>query len=133
MATLRRSLVSFDEDVLHRPARRDVVPFDLSLLLPVEHRVRGQLCGVVGDHQAGIVPPFGDRIQLPGSFCIPCSLIPSFAGWFIAEGERIALIGDTERQLHQAMRYLVRIGLDNVVGGFADAISATAQGHDFVQ
>lgn len=37
---------ALDEAVLHRFAGRDVVPFDLSVLLPREDRIRRQFCPV---------------------------------------------------------------------------------------
>ena len=43
---------ALDEAVLHRLARRDVVPGDATLLLPAEDRVRGQLGAVVADDHA---------------------------------------------------------------------------------
>ncbi len=37
---------AFDEAVLHGLARRDVMPADLAILLPFEHRIGGQLRAV---------------------------------------------------------------------------------------
>src|SRR5271169_2856901 len=45
---------AFCKAVLHRLARRDVVPFDFVLLLPSQDRVRGQLGAIVADDQAGM-------------------------------------------------------------------------------
>src|SRR3954469_313094 len=56
---------AFDEAVLHRFARRDVVPLDLAILLPAQNGVRGQLGAVVGDDHAGITAALGDSIELP--------------------------------------------------------------------
>jgi len=44
----------FNEAVLHRLARRDVVPLDFTVLLPLWGRIAGQLSPVVADHHAGI-------------------------------------------------------------------------------
>ena len=55
-------------------------------------------------------------------------MIPAFAGWFISEGDTIALIASEEDELAQAMAHLVRIGLDNIVGGYVGVIPAAAQG-----
>ncbi|MEZ6183700.1 MAG: rhodanese-like domain-containing protein [Planctomycetota bacterium] len=38
-------------------------------------------------------------------------------------------MGDTEAQLHEAYTHLTRIGLDQVVGGVVDVVSAAAHGH----
>ncbi len=40
---------AFDEAILHRLAQRDVVPFDVVVLLPLQDRARGQLGAVVTD------------------------------------------------------------------------------------
>ena len=52
------------EAVLHGLARRDVVPLDMALLLPLQDGVRGQLGAVVADHHAGIAADLGDPVQL---------------------------------------------------------------------
>src|SRR3546814_16918040 len=56
-------------------------------------------------------------------------MIPAFAGWFISEGDTIALIASEEDELAQAMAHLVRIGLDNIVGGYVGVVPAAAQGN----
>ncbi|WPZ08389.1 MBL fold metallo-hydrolase [Pelagerythrobacter marinus] len=66
--------------------------------------------------------------HLPGAMCLPVGLIPAFAGWFLGEGDRIALVASEEGQLAHAMAHLVRIGLDNVVGGYVGVVPAAAQG-----
>lgn len=68
--------------------------------------------------------------HLPGSMNLPVDMISAFAGWFIREGERIALIASDEDQLEPAMTHLVRIALDNVVGGYVGVVPAAAQGRD---
>lgn len=57
---------ALDEAVLHRFAGRDVVPFDLSVLLPREDCIRRQLCPVVACHHAGIATQLGDAVEFPG-------------------------------------------------------------------
>src|SRR4051794_40685208 len=52
------------EAILHRFAGRNVVPFDITLLLPGQDGVRGQLGAVVADDHSGVAPQFGDTIQL---------------------------------------------------------------------
>ena len=66
--------------------------------------------------------------HLPGAMCLPVGMIPAFAGWFLGKGDRIALVASDEDQLAQAMTHLVRIGLDNVVGGYVGVVPAAAQG-----
>ena len=52
------------EAILHQFAGRNVVPFDITLLLPGQDGVRGQLGAVVADDHSGVAPQFGDTIQL---------------------------------------------------------------------
>ena len=49
------SVEALHEAVLHRLTRRDVVPFDLAVLLPFEHGVTGQLRAVVGDNLSVVI------------------------------------------------------------------------------
>jgi len=55
--------------VLHWLAWRDVVPIDLAVFLPSQHRIRGQLRAVVADHHAWIAAQFCDTVQLAGDTC----------------------------------------------------------------
>ena len=66
--------------------------------------------------------------HLPGSMNLPVGMISAFAGWFIGESEKIALIASDEDQLEAAMTHLVRIALDTVVGGYVGVVPAAAQG-----
>jgi len=66
--------------------------------------------------------------HLPGSMNLPVSMISAFAGWFIREGETVGLVGSGEDQLEAALTHLVRIALDNVVGGYVGVVPAAAQG-----
>lgn len=60
------AIEALDQAVLHRLARRDVMPFDLAFLLPFQHRVRVQLGSVIADHHTRIAAHFGDPIQFAG-------------------------------------------------------------------
>ncbi|HEY9144818.1 MAG TPA: rhodanese-like domain-containing protein, partial [Arenimonas sp.] len=68
--------------------------------------------------------------HLPGAMNLPVDMIPAFAGWFIGEGERIALVASGEDQLKAAMTHLVRIALDQVAGGYVGVVPAAAQGRE---
>ncbi len=57
---------AFDQSVLHRLAGCDVVPADLTVFLPFQHRVRSQFRAVVADHHTGIATQFSDAIQFTG-------------------------------------------------------------------
>lgn len=81
------------------------------------------------DHLVDIREPMAYASgHLPGSMSLPVDMIPAFAGWFIAEGERIALIGSEQAHMERARDHLVRIGLDNIVGGYVGIVPAAAQG-----
>jgi hydroxyacylglutathione hydrolase len=71
--------------------------------------------------------------HFPGSYCIPVDMVPAFAGWFMAEGESIALIGSDASQLEQASEHLLRIGFDNIIGGYVGVVPAAAAGKEMAQ
>src|SRR3954451_10558052 len=52
------------EAILHRFARRDVVPFDVVLLLPSQDGIRSELSTVVADNHAGMPPELDNAIEL---------------------------------------------------------------------
>ncbi len=66
--------------------------------------------------------------HLPGSMSLPVDMIPSFAGWFIGEGDSVAFIASNQSQLEQASEHLIRIALDNIIGGYVGVVPAAAQG-----
>src|SRR3546814_4196275 len=59
---------------------------------------------------------------------LPVGMISAFAGWFIREGESLALVASDEDQLEAAMTHLVRIALDGIAGGYVGVVPAAAQG-----
>lgn len=71
--------------------------------------------------------------HLPGSMSLPVDMISAFAGWFIAEGERLALIASDEQELSEAMEHLVRIAFDDIVGGYVGIVAAAKQGEHIAQ
>lgn len=94
----------------------------------------GQLEDAGADHVIDIREPGAWCAgHLPGSYCIPVGMIPAFAGWFVGEGESIALVASGEDALKTACEHLVRIGLDTIVGGYTGVIPAAAQGRDLGQ
>lgn len=54
---------ALNKAVLHRFARRDVVPLDAKLLLPGQHRVRRELGAVVADDHPWATSALNDLIQ----------------------------------------------------------------------
>ncbi|WP_293921897.1 MBL fold metallo-hydrolase [Sphingobium sp. UBA5915] len=81
------------------------------------------------DHLVDIREPMAYASgHLPGAMSLPVDMISAFAGWFIHEGESVALIASDEDQLAAALEHLVRIALDNVVGGYVGMVPAAAKG-----
>src|SRR3546814_20292256 len=79
------------------------------------------------DHLVDVREPLAYAAgHMQGALCLPVGMIPAFAGWFISEGDTIALIASEEDELAQAMAHLVRIGLDNIVGGYVGVVPAAA-------
>lgn len=71
--------------------------------------------------------------HFPGSMSLPVNMLPAFAGWFIEEGQSLALIASDEEQLATAMEHLVRIALDHVIGGYVGVIPAATKGEQIQQ
>lgn len=93
-----------------------------------------QLNSCNADHLIDIREPMAYASgHLPGAMSLPVGMISAFAGWFIGEGESLALIASDEEQLATAMEHLVRIALDNVVGGYVGVVPAAAQGQEMEQ
>jgi hydroxyacylglutathione hydrolase len=83
------------------------------------------------DHLVDVREPLAyAAAHFPGAMNLPVDMISAFAGWFIGEGERIVLVASDEDQLEAAMTHLVRIALDNVVGGYVGVVPAAAEGRD---
>lgn len=93
-----------------------------------------QLHDFNADHLIDVRDPLSyASAHLPGSMSLPVGMIPSFAGWFVSEGDSVALIAADEEQLATAMAHLVRIALDNIVGGYVGIVSAAKQGESIEQ
>lgn len=93
-----------------------------------------QLNSCDADHLIDIREPMAYASgHLPGSMSLPVNMLPAFAGWFVQEGQSIALIASDEEQLATAMEHLVRIALDNVVGGYVGVVPAAAEGEKMQQ
>lgn len=61
-----RSVECLDKTILHRLARRDVVPFDATILPPGVYRVGSWRRPVGVDRHAGIAAPRGGPIRFAG-------------------------------------------------------------------
>jgi hypothetical protein len=58
------AIEAFDEGVLDRLTRRDVVPFHLGPIRPLQDRVAGELTAIVADDDLGPAALLDDPIQL---------------------------------------------------------------------
>jgi hydroxyacylglutathione hydrolase len=104
------------------PAPRVMRPKRLSL---------AELGSLKADHLVDVRDPLAFAAgHLPGSMNLPVGMISAFAGWFIREGESLVLVASDEDQLEAAMTHLVRISLDNILGGYVGVVPAAAQGCD---
>ena len=61
------SVEAFHQTVLHGLAGRDVMPTNLAVFLPFQHRIAGQLRAVVADHQAWIATHLSNPVQFAGN------------------------------------------------------------------
>ncbi len=81
------------------------------------------------DHVVDVREPLAYAAgHLRGSMNLPVDMISAFAGWFLDEDDRIALVGADTGQLEAATVHLARIGLDGVVGGYVGVVPAAAVG-----
>ena len=71
--------------------------------------------------------------HFPGSMNLPVGMVSAFAGWYIGEDDSILLIGSNESELAGATEHLVRIALDNIVGGYTGMVPAAASGKNMAQ
>ncbi|WP_265087872.1 rhodanese-like domain-containing protein [Psychrobacter urativorans] len=93
-----------------------------------------QLNNCNADHLVDIREPMAyASSHLPGAMSLPVDMISAFAGWFFREGKSLALIASDKEQLATAMEHLVRIALDNVLGGYVGVVSAAKQGEEMQQ
>lgn len=71
--------------------------------------------------------------HLAGAINLPVSMMTAFAGWFINEKDSLVLLASDQNQLETAMRHLMRIGLDNVLGGYTGMVATAAKGESLSQ
>lgn len=63
---------------------------------------------------------------IPGSLAIPLPMIPSYAGWLLPYDKPIGLVTDQYEDLETAVRYLLRIGYDQIQGYLHGGLHAWA-------
>ncbi|MCF8105059.1 MAG: hypothetical protein K9K64_06225 [Desulfohalobiaceae bacterium] len=61
---------------------------------------------------------------IPGSLAIPLDIVPGFAGYFLPYDKTIGLVVDSESDVDTAVRYLIRLGFDNIGGYLAGGLHA---------
>ncbi|MEJ2222269.1 MAG: MBL fold metallo-hydrolase, partial [Desulfobacterales bacterium] len=61
---------------------------------------------------------------IPGSLAIPVDMIPAYAGWFLSYDQPIGLITDHFEDIQKAVRYLARLGYDNIEGYLKNGLTA---------
>jgi hydroxyacylglutathione hydrolase len=66
--------------------------------------------------------------HFPDSIAMPVAAISAYAGWFLQEHDRIALVAEDAAQASQAVEHLTRIGYDDIVGVYIGVLGAAAAG-----
>jgi hydroxyacylglutathione hydrolase len=61
---------------------------------------------------------------VPGSIAIPLEMIPSFGGWFLPYDKPIGLVIHADDEVEKAVRFLVRMGYDHVIGYLDEGLHA---------
>jgi len=61
---------------------------------------------------------------IPGSIAIPLEMVPSFAGWYLPYDRPIGLVMADGTAVEQAVRFLIRLGYDQVIGYLDDGLHA---------
>ena len=62
--------------------------------------------------------------SIPGSLAIPLEMIPAYAGWFLEPDQPIGLVVQQVSDVARAVRYLVRVGYENVLGFLDEGLHA---------
>ncbi|MDP2217933.1 MAG: rhodanese-like domain-containing protein [Methanolobus sp.] len=91
------------------------------LLSPHEFREKMENGGVVAD--ARMPHSFGGA-HIRDTYSIWLGGLPSFAGWVLPYNAPILLVLEDKEQLETAVRYLIRLGYDNVAGFLNGGIAA---------
>jgi len=68
-----------------------------------------------------------DGCHIPGSYNIDIEMnFATFAGWILPPGTGILLVSHNENQAHEAVTWLYRVGLDEVIGYLSGGIQSWA-------
>ena len=61
---------------------------------------------------------------IPGSLAIPVDMIPAYAGWFLPYDKPVGIISDHFEDIQTSVRYLLRLGYDNIEGFLENGLTA---------
>jgi hydroxyacylglutathione hydrolase len=61
---------------------------------------------------------------IPGSLALPLSLVPSYAGWFLAYDRPLGIIAERYEDAATVHTYLARMGYDNVKGYLENGLTS---------
>jgi hydroxyacylglutathione hydrolase len=100
------------------PPRLGCLPIP-SPLAPAEFKDEMEKGGIVVDTSE---PAAFGGAHIQGSYSIWLGGLPSFAGWLLPYDKPVLLVLQDSRHLEDAVRYLVRIGYDNIRGFLKDGI-----------
>jgi hydroxyacylglutathione hydrolase len=90
-------------------------------LSPNELQNQMKLGAVVVDTRT---PPAFGGAHIKGSYSIRLSRLPVYAGWVLPYDKPIILVLENNQDLELAVRYLIRLGYDQIVGYLRDGIDA---------
>ncbi|UCC34028.1 MAG: MBL fold metallo-hydrolase, partial [Candidatus Bathyarchaeota archaeon] len=90
-------------------------------LSPKEFQKQMKLGAVVVDTRTA--PAFGGA-HIKGSYNIWLERIPLYAGWVLPYDKPIILVLENSRDLETAIRYLIRLGYDQIIGHLGNGIAA---------
>lgn len=86
---------------------------------PVPPAEAGEKGGVMLDIRS---PPAFAGSHIPGSLSIPLEILSHYGGWVLPYGRSIMLVVEDAGSLDEAVRALVRIGHDDIVGHVRDGM-----------
>lgn len=90
-------------------------------LLPKELQNQMKLGAVVVDTRT---PPAFGGAHIEGSYSIRLNRLPMYTGWVLPYDKPIILVLEDSGHLEMAIRYLIRLGYDQIVGYLRDGIDA---------
>ena len=90
-------------------------------LLPKEFQEQIELGAMVVDTRT---PPAFGGAHIEGSYSIWLERLPLYAGWILPYDKPILLVLEDVGNLEAAVRYLIRLGYDRIVGYLHDGIGA---------